>query len=74
MLKLKHSYHLDFPHMTFHVPHVMHLSPVMADDDELTAAIVHDPIELDNNTELVLRYLDVQLIPNCYQAQSGHAR
>lgn len=52
MLKLKHKYHLDFPHTTFHMPHSMSLSSVPADDDELAQAIVNDPEDHDNNWQL----------------------
>lgn len=55
MLKLKNKHHLDFPHLTFSMPHSMQLSPVTDDDDELTAAIVHDPIDHDDDWELVER-------------------
>jgi len=55
MLEFKHKHHLDFPHMTFSMPHPMELSPVTNDGDEITAAIVNDPIEHDNNWELVER-------------------
>lgn len=56
MLQLKNKHHLDFPHLTFSMPHHMQLSPIADDDDdELTAAIVHDPIDHDNNWELVER-------------------
>lgn len=55
MLKLKNKHHLDFPHLTFSLPHQMQLSPVMDDGDEITAAIVNDPIDHDNNWELVER-------------------
>lgn len=49
MLKLKNKHHLDFPHITFSMPHSMQLSPVAADDDELSAAIINDPVDHDNN-------------------------
>lgn len=52
MLELKHHTHLDFSHMTFHVPHSMHLSPVTIDNDELSQAIENDPETLDNDWTL----------------------
>ena len=52
MLQLKNKHHLDFPHITFPSFHPMQLSPVADDDDELTAAIVNDPVDHDNNWQL----------------------
>jgi hypothetical protein len=51
MLKMKHKHHLDFPHITFRT-HEMALSPVTADDDELSQAIVDDPVTHDDVWEL----------------------
>lgn len=51
MLKLKHSHHLDFPHITFS-GRQLEFSPLPADDDELTQAIEQDMIDRDNNWEL----------------------
>ena len=53
MLKLKHTYHLDFPHIT--LPSAMQLSVVPNDDDELTQAIVEDPNTNDDTWQLVER-------------------
>lgn len=55
MLKLKHTYHLDFPHITFTMPHSMSLTDVPTDDDELARAIVDDPIDHDDNWQLTDR-------------------
>lgn len=52
MLRLKHAHHLDFPHLTFRPHYGMQLSPVMADDDELSQAIENDTSARDNNWEL----------------------
>jgi len=52
MLHLKNKHHLDFPHITFPSLHSMQLSPVADDDDELTAAIVNDPMDHDDNWQL----------------------
>lgn len=41
MLKLKHTHHLNLPHLSL-VPSQMQLSPVTADNDELTQAIETD--------------------------------
>ncbi len=51
MLKMKHKHHLDFPHITFST-HPMELSPVPIDDDELSRAIVEDPVAHDDVWEL----------------------
>ena len=51
MLKMKHKHHLDFPHITLSA-HQMELSPVLADSDELTQAILDDPIAHDDDWEL----------------------
>lgn len=51
MLKLKHKHHLDFPHITLPT-HPMELSPVPIDDDELSQAILDDPVAHDNVWEL----------------------
>ena len=51
MLKLKHKHHLDFPHITL-ISSSMQLSPVAADDDELTRAIEQDPASRDDVWEL----------------------
>lgn len=51
MLKLKHTYHLDFPHITWS-PKQMELSPVLADNDELTQAIERDNVARDDAWEL----------------------
>lgn len=55
MLKMKHSYHLDFPHITFSAPQVMQFAPVNGDNDELTQDVMSDPQTHDNNWELVER-------------------
>lgn len=55
MLRMKHKHHLDFPHLTFSLPHAMQLSAVPADDDELSQAIAADPSTLENDWELVER-------------------
>lgn len=54
MLKIEHH------HTEFHLPHfemsrMMHLSPVVADNDELSQAIANDPIDHDNNWQLTER-------------------
>lgn len=52
MLKIKPEHHLDFPHLTFSLPHVMELSRPAEDSDELARAISNDPEDHDNNWEL----------------------
>ncbi|MBC7746920.1 hypothetical protein H7Y40_02980 [Pedobacter sp.] len=52
MLKLKHTHHLGFPHITFTPLHSMKLSVVPLDNDELAQAIDNDPIDHDNNWQL----------------------
>jgi len=51
MLELKHTHNLDLPHITLSSP-PMQLSPVVADDDELSRAIVSDPENHDDQWEL----------------------
>ena len=51
MLKMKHKHHLDFPHITLSTRQ-MELSPVLADSDELTQAILDDPVAHDDVWEL----------------------
>lgn len=52
MLKLKHKHHFDLPHISFSTSR-MQLSPVpVDDDDELTQAIVQDPVDHDDVWEL----------------------
>lgn len=51
MLKLKHKHHLDFPHITLSAS-PMQLSAVPVDDDELSQAIVNDPVAHDDIWEL----------------------
>lgn len=51
MLKLKHSHHLDFPHITFRQP-AIEFSPAPAEDDELLRAIEEDTAMRDNAWEL----------------------
>ena len=57
MLHIKRSHHLYFPHIQITPLHNMQLSTVPVDDgdDELSRAIVADPIEHDNNWELAER-------------------
>lgn len=55
MLKLKHKHHLDFPHLQFNLMQPMQLSPVMADDDELSQAIDRDQEYQENDWELAER-------------------
>lgn len=52
MLKLKTTHHLDFPHITFSAPHLMQLSAVPIDSDELAQAIENDTDQHDNNWQL----------------------
>lgn len=52
MLKIKSGYHLDFPHITFDMPHQMQLSAVPADDDELVQDIANDPLTHDDMWQL----------------------
>ena len=51
MLKLKHTHHLNLPHLNLSVS-PMQLSPVPIDDDELTQAIVSDTTAHDDQWEL----------------------
>ncbi len=51
MLKMKHKHHLDFPHITLSA-HQMELSAVPIDNDELTQAIIDDPVTHDDVWEL----------------------
>ena len=55
MLEIKKNHHMNFPHFGFSLPHHMQLAPVTADNDELSIAIDEDPIEHDDNWELVER-------------------
>jgi hypothetical protein len=55
MLELKKTHHMNFPHLDFSLPRKMQLAPVEADDDELSQAIEADPIDHDDNWELVER-------------------
>lgn len=53
MLKIKQTFHLHLPHLSFNPPQPMELSPVAEDDDdELTRAMQADPDEHDNNWQL----------------------
>lgn len=54
MLKLKHTHHLELPHISL-TNHKMELSPVRIDNDELTQAIVEDPVAHDDTWELAER-------------------
>jgi hypothetical protein len=53
MLEINKTHHMNFPHLSFSLPHQMQLATVTADDDELSQAIEADPIDHDNNWELV---------------------
>lgn len=55
MLRIKHKHRLSLPHLTFHMPHTMQLSPVMADDDELVQEIDAQAAVHENDWELVER-------------------
>ena len=52
MLRIKHTHHLSLPHLNLGSSHVMTLSPVPADDDELSQAIRDYSVEHDNNWQL----------------------
>ena len=52
MLKLKHTHHLELPHLSLGLPRHMDLSSVPSDSDELAQAIDNDPIDHDNNWQL----------------------
>jgi len=52
MLKLSKHHYLSLPHLEFALSHPMQLAPVRDDGDELTQAIVQDPVEHDNDWEL----------------------
>lgn len=47
----KHHY-LSLPSFGLGLSHPMHLAPVPADDDDLTKAIIADPVEHDDNWKL----------------------
>jgi hypothetical protein len=51
MLKLKHTRHFEIPHLSL-LDEPMRLSNVPIDNDELTQAIVEDPIAHDDTWEL----------------------
>lgn len=51
MLKMKHSHHIELPHLNLGT-HQMELSPVPVNDDELTQAILDDPVMHDDVWEL----------------------
>lgn len=55
MLKINHSHHIDFPHLSLGVPHEMQLSQVPVDQDELVQDIAHDVVDHDDNWELTER-------------------
>lgn len=55
MLRLKRKHKINFPSITELLPHSMQLSPVIADDDELSQAIANDPIDHDNRWTLTER-------------------
>lgn len=46
------KHHLHLPHIPLPSLHTMQLSPVADDDDELTTAIINDPVTHDNNWQL----------------------
>mgnify|MGYP006352705691 CR=1 FL=1 len=54
MLKIKHTTHLDFPHLTFNAP-ALQLSPIADEGDELTQAIDADPQLHDDDWQLTDR-------------------
>lgn len=51
MLNIKHVPHIELPHLDLGA-HQMELSPVPVDDDELTQAILDDPVAHDDVWEL----------------------
>lgn len=55
MLKLSKHHYLSLPDFGSVLPHSMHLESVVNDSDALTQAILHDPIDHDDNWELVER-------------------
>lgn len=55
MLRLKRKRQINFPTIAQLFPHQMQLSRVVADGDELTQAIVNDPVDHDNNWILTER-------------------
>lgn len=54
MLELKHKHHLELPHLSLST-RPMELSAVPIDNDELTQAIVEDPVAHDDVWELTER-------------------
>lgn len=52
MLHIKQKFHLPLPHLPFTASKPLHFSTVKDDDDELTQAIVADPVQHDNKWQL----------------------
>lgn len=51
MLEIKHKHNFELPHLSL-LDAPMQLSNVPIDNDELTQAIVQDPVTRDDNWEL----------------------
>ena len=62
MLKLSKHHYLSLPNFGPVLPHSMRLAPVVDDTDELTQAIIHDPIDHDDNWELSERPDTTELV------------
>jgi hypothetical protein len=52
MLKIKQKFHLSLPHIPLTSPRPLQFAPVEDDDDELTQAIVTEPVQHDNQWQL----------------------
>lgn len=52
MLKLNSSHHISLPHIDLSMPHLMELSPVPSDNDELVQDIMNDSVTHDNSWRL----------------------
>lgn len=51
-MKIKHKHHLSLPHLSLGLTSPMQLSPVTADNDELTQAIDNEVQDHDDNWQL----------------------